>query len=129
MTNVSKTPTRTLANLHKNVDKGFRWKTKDDEFLDPRQMTSKHLFYAWLMIYNHSAPEEHQIWFTQRYVFTAFYTPKYMFKAFEQLYYELKTRKDLGPKMLAVIAEIESIFLDRLYDEEALEGIKLEEYQ
>lgn len=95
---------------HGKVARGFRWRDRGGEFHDPLQMDTKHLFYTWLMIWNHSAPPHMRIWANHAYVFSDFYTPAYMLRAFRATYYELKTRKDLGYKMAQVVKRIEGFF-------------------
>lgn len=105
-----------MNNMEKSlIDPRFKWKTSNDNnFISPKDMHSKHLFYTWLMIWNHSAPKELRIWDTHKYVFNSFYTNEYMLSAFANLYFELKKRTDLGPKMLEVISKIESNYIKGL---------------
>jgi hypothetical protein len=87
----------------------FLWRTKDShQFIAVWDMNTKHVFYTLLMIWNHSAPEDAQIWFRHRYVFDSFYTPEYMLQAFNALYHEIKTREDLGYKMSEVVYKMET---------------------
>jgi len=108
---------------------GFRWKDREDRYHNPEEMDTKHVFYTWLMIWNHEAPDDSmRIWFTHRYQFSSFYTPKYMLKAFGVMYFQLKNRTDVGPKMKWVIARIEAMcrnlseFEDVRYDDSILEN-------
>jgi hypothetical protein len=78
-------------------------------------MKTKHLFYTWLMIWNHAAPIELRIWENHHYIFSPFYTKEYMLEAFKYIYFELKNRKDIGPKMLGVINRIESNYRKTIY--------------
>lgn len=80
-------------------------------YVAPRDMKTKHLFYAWLMIWNHTCPPELQYWFTHEYEFAPFYTPEYMLRAFRAFYIELKRRNDIGPKMAKAIKDIESHYM------------------
>lgn len=89
----------------------FRWATADGLYLKPSSMTTKHVFYTWLMIWNHAAPSEYRIWFNPK-RFSSFYTPDYMLTAFVAMYAELKRRMDIGPRMQHVIDFIEGLYKD-----------------
>lgn len=104
------------AELRINVefDIDYKWRTRTNEFIKPKEMDSKHLFYTWLMIYNHTVQPSLRIWNTHRYKFNVFYTNEYMQESFEQLYIELKMRHDLGPKMKEVISIIESRYVNKI---------------
>lgn len=91
------------------AEKPFIWRTKDRHLLLPvNEMNTKHLFYTLLMIWNHSAPKDAQIWFNHKYVFGPFYTPQYMLAAFRAIYVELKRRTDIGPRMSEVLTKMEN---------------------
>lgn len=107
----------------------FRWRTATGFMLPPKEMFSKHLFYTWLMIWNHAVPDESmRVWGDHRYWFTPFYTPKYMLRAFRECYFELKQRTDLGPRMLEAVARIEAMARElRVYEQYELSGPVLAE--
>lgn len=88
----------------------FKWRDRTGAFLELREMSTKHIFYTWLMIWNHAAPEALKIWNTHQYTFSDFYTPAYMLKAFTQLYRELNKRNDLGFKSGQVVTQIEKLY-------------------
>lgn len=106
----------------KTVEKEFVWQTSKHnggEAVPVSKMGSRHLFYAWLMIWNHSAPPALRVWDNHRYVFSSFYTAEYMLKAFRAMYIELKYREDLTPGMLEVIEKIESNYAKTIFCIEA----------
>jgi hypothetical protein len=80
------------------------------------EMRTKHLFYTWLMIWNHAAPSYLRIWDNHHYIFSSFYTKEYILLAFKSMYLELKRRTDIGPKMLEVIARIEANYTKTIYE-------------
>jgi len=81
------------------------------ELHDPKKMSTHHVFFTWLMIWNHSAPKELRIKKGNRYGgFPAFYTPTYMLDAFANLYWELKRRQDTTMEQRLVVARIEGNF-------------------
>ena len=88
----------------------FQWRTRTGEFLDPKQMEARHLFYTLRMIWNHSAPEELKIRPYKRYRFSVFYTPEYMKKAVHALMNELSTRID---ELMPILLEQFKIMLFR----------------
>lgn len=103
----------------KEVKKPFFWRSaacNGGGERSVKEMETKHLFYTWLMIWNHSAPQELRIWDTKRYVFGPFYTNEYMLEAFREIYIELKTRKDIGPKMKEVVSRIEANYSKTIYE-------------
>lgn len=107
--------------------KEFIWQVSANhggESIPVSQMKTKHLFYTWLMIWNHSAPKELRIWDTHRYTFGSFYTPKYMLNAFRSLYIELKNRDDIGYKMLGVIESIENNYRKTCYIDSNIKRIE-----
>lgn len=104
---------RTGPKIHiefKGVDlTDFRWFTADGFYIRPSEMRTKHVFYTWLMIWNHAAPSEYRIWHNPK-RFSDFYTSDYMLAAFAAMYVELKRRVDIGPKMQNVIEFIEGLY-------------------
>jgi hypothetical protein len=104
--------------LSEAIEKEFVWKCSDQRggfFIPVSQMHTKHLFYTWLMIWNHAAPVELRIWFNHPYVFDPFYTKEYMLEAFRSMYFELKKRTDIGFKMREVITRIEANYCNTIY--------------
>lgn len=96
----------------KEVQKAFQWRANSGKFYYVKDMATRHLFYTWLMIWNHSAPREQKIMPHRSYTFGKFYTPAYMFEAFKQTYFELKSRTDLAFQFQEIVKKIESYFLD-----------------
>jgi hypothetical protein len=96
----------TLRGGRQEVDPGFKWKTRDDEFVRPKDMHTSHLFYTWLMIWNHSAPEEYRVRFKHRYSFGSYYTVEYMVEAFKNMTAELKSRKDIDLGIVSVLKDV-----------------------
>jgi hypothetical protein len=101
----------------KDLEREFIWKDREDNFIRVSQMDTKHVFYTWLMIWNHGVPPWHQIWFRHRYTFGSYYTKNYMLEAFRAMYIELKRRDDLGPRMKEVITQIEDKFRLTIYED------------
>ncbi len=104
--------------MENTIVKPFMWKVNvfhGGGELSVDEMETKHLFYTFLMIWNHSAPKKLRIWEKRKYDFGPHYTPEYMFEAFKNMLFELTKRKDLGPKMLAVLQTIESNFSKDLF--------------
>jgi hypothetical protein len=91
------------------LDNSFKWRCKDSgRLVKPKYMHYKHLFYTWLMIWNHAVPTNYTIWWNYKYVFDDYYTNEYMQAAFGAIYREIKKRTDYGYKMLGVIRDIEN---------------------
>ncbi|ATN95005.1 hypothetical protein [Leptospira phage LE3] len=95
----------------KEIKKAFQWRSREGKFYYPKDMATRHLFYTWLMIWNHSAPKEQKVMGYKSYTFAKFYTPEYMFEAFKQTYFELKSRDDLALQFKEIVEKIESYFL------------------
>lgn len=91
----------------------FRWRDRTGGMLKPTNMSTKHVFYTWLMIWNHAVKPGYRIWDNHRYTFGSFYQPSYMLRAFAALYFEIKTRSDLGHKSRQVVKQIEGYFVNR----------------
>jgi len=89
----------------------FVWRSREGNLL-VKDMKAKHIFYVWLMIWNHAAPKHMQVWFTHKYVFSyPKYTPEYMLVAFKAMYSALLARWDeLGPKMKQAVGMIEGMY-------------------
>ena len=107
---------------------GFRWRDRFGDYHKPAKMDTHHIFFTWLMIWNHSAPEGLRVKMGNRYGgFPPFYTPKYMLSAFANLYWEMKRRQDTTMEQRLVIARIEANFapvLKRLSKEAADEAMQ-----
>lgn len=89
------------------VDAGFHWRTKGGDFVRPGNMETRHVFFTWLMIWNHSCPEDLVRSEGRRYTdFDQFYTPAYMVQAFRVMFNELKGRKDLRASWRQVVDEV-----------------------
>lgn len=90
------------------IDAGFHWRTRGgEEFLRPANMETRHVFFTWLMIWNHSCPEELVRPEGRRYTeFDPFYTPAYMAQAFRVMFNELRIRKDLRATWKTVVDEV-----------------------
>jgi len=95
----------------KNKAVEYKWRDRYANLHPPKTMNTKHLFYTWLMIWNHACPEKLRIWAKHKYQFDLkIYTKKYMLTSFQKLYYELKRRNDLGYKMKKVLLKIEGYY-------------------
>jgi hypothetical protein len=99
----------------------FQWRDRKGNMHYPKDMSTKHVFYAWLMIWNHAAPEHMRIWNNHKYRFPAHYSREYVLESFRELYYELKQRSDLGIKSKKVVNIIEGYYrrqYGRIIDED-----------
>jgi len=70
----------------------FAWRDRSGVFHDVRRMTTRHLYYTLLMIWNHSAQEHLKYRPFKEYDFTPFYTKEYFIEAVPFLLRELQTR-------------------------------------
>lgn len=78
------------------IDKDFRWRTKDGEqFLYPREMATRHLVNTLMMIWNHSMPVDARTPFYIQYNLGSYYTDSYLRQSIRQLALVLVGRKDL----------------------------------
>lgn len=82
----------TLTKPQEQYDSGYRWRDRLGNLHKPSEMSDKHVFYTWLMIWNHSVPSRYTIWFSYKYVFMDFYSNEYMQQSFNILYCEMKKR-------------------------------------
>jgi len=87
----------------KAVKETFKWRDREGNFISFSEVPTKRLFYTANMIWNHSQPEELQIWYNHKYEFGPFYTSSYMLEAFKEAVKELSKRTDIGPRMLGVV--------------------------
>lgn len=88
----------------------FRWRTNGGEFLYPKDMTTKHLFYTLRMIWNHSMPDEARSENYIKHNFGPFYTQKYIEDAVRYIGKELQTRNDLRNEWKDELAKFTSYF-------------------
>lgn len=79
-------------------DPNFKWKTKNNQFLLPRKMETRHLFYTLRMIWNHTMPEQARLNPYRHYRFGDFYSIEYIQKAIINIGRELLGRDDLTPR-------------------------------
>jgi hypothetical protein len=97
----------------------FQWRTQEGKFLPPREMTTRHLFYTGLMIWNHSCPLELEYWKVHkkplRYRFGEFYTQEYMLQAARAIFAELSKRADLTSAQARALEELKMLFERRYY--------------
>ena len=92
--------TRTVidANTY-SIDIGFKWRSSDGRKVLPENMRTTHIFYTIRMIWNNRmpvpVPDNPKFYtFDKR-----FYDDRYLALALIHLWRELKTRKDLPPKL------------------------------
>ena len=79
-------------------DKSFRWKTNGfipnyEQFLEPKEMETSHLFYILRMVWNNSCPEAMRIGKVKLYRFGPHYTSTYMANAVYHIGNELGKRE------------------------------------
>lgn len=99
--------------MSKELTPPFVWvtSTKDgSRHLKVTEMKTRHLYYTFLMIWNHSAPKHMRSQRYIRHVFGARYTPEYMFEGFKAMYIELRERDDLTEEMIRTLRWIEGQF-------------------
>lgn len=77
----------------------WRWKTKDDIYIHPNDMETRHLFYVLRMIWNHFMPEELKIQPYNKYRFSSFYNNDYLKTAIIACGKALEFRDDLTARM------------------------------
>lgn len=86
-------------------DKNFRWTDREGRRWKLTDMTTKHVFYSWLMLWNHYAPQPYDIGgIGNRYAFIG--TVKDPEKSFRELTYELVTRTDATDVQKAVVQRV-----------------------
>lgn len=87
----------------------FKWRDQKGTFHDPGTMSTHHLFYVLLMVWNHSVPEKMKLRPFREYLFGSFYTGEYMKETVKVLGAELDTRTDLSPRMVHIVKQIHEI--------------------
>lgn len=85
------------------VIKDFKWKDKNNNYYNVKDMTTKHLFFTFKMIWNHTVPDELKILPYIRYNFGSFYSTEYMSLAVRLIFEELKTRQDIDEEIISCI--------------------------
>jgi hypothetical protein len=98
--------------LGKHVATDFIWKTRNDEFLHPAQMHTKHLYHTLRMIWNHCAPDHLKIHPYQKYRFGPYYTKEYMGKAIVAIYHELASRDNLNIYQINGLQKMADLCMD-----------------
>lgn len=81
------------------LDPAWRWYSAIDRcWVHPSEMETRHLFFTFRMIWNHSMPPEWEVGYNvKRHEFGKRYTPEYMKQAVAQIGRELATRTDIDP--------------------------------
>lgn len=118
-----------LDELHKCINAEsflfqFKWRDRHGIMHLPQAMSSQHLFYTILMIWNHHAPEELKFKPYNAYDFPAFYTHEYMRNAVYYLGRELSFRTDLNSKFQKVFKELGARFNSLCAPEQTLRYIQ-----
>lgn len=86
---------------------GFRWRTQFGEMLLPSEMATRHVFYTWLLIWNHACPPALVRKEGRKYDgFGKWYTPARMLTAFGVMMVELQKRNDLSPEFRKIVREV-----------------------
>ncbi len=94
-----------------SVDAGFHWRTRGGDFVRPANMETRHVFFTWLMIWNHACPEQLRRPEGRHYdEFDPHYTPAYMAQAFRVMFNELQARQDLRATWKTVVDEVLSSY-------------------
>ena len=80
-----------------HVERHFTWKTSValfnvEEFLEPKDMRTSHMFYTLRMIWNNSCPASMRVGKVKLYNFSSHYTPNYMANAVYHIGNELGRR-------------------------------------
>lgn len=92
----------------------FRWETQHGVKIQPKDMTTTHLFYSLRMIWNHTAPGHLQLRPFRRYTFSERFTAEYCKRAVRALIQELATRSDLPASALADLEFMRTSVLKKL---------------
>lgn len=84
--------------------KDFQWRDAQGSFHVPKDMETHHVFFSWLMVWNHTCPTEMRVWWNDPNprTFSSFYTEKYMQNALAVFTHELQLRKDMTERQLAI---------------------------
>lgn len=94
----------------------FLWKTRFDEFIPPRNMETRHLYYTLQMIWNHAMPEDVRIKPYKQYAFDDFYTTAYMQSAICVIGNILLQRDNLDNLMIRRLKFMASQFREKPVD-------------
>lgn len=92
----------------------FYWRDKDKKFHDPKEMSTRHLFYTFRMIWNHSMPKEARSEIYIKHRFAAFYSQEYMEEAIQFLGNELLSREDLRKEWKDELERFMQYFIKRI---------------
>ncbi len=94
------------------VEPGFQWKQAKGKYTLISDMNDKHVFYTWLMLWNHNCKPEHKIWENNKYALDKAMHISYQIDAFKQLWLEVIHRTEKGCygfKTVDVIGRINQI--------------------
>lgn len=89
----------------------FQWRTNRNQMLYPRDMTTDHLFNVFVMIWNHTMPENAATHDYVRYDFDHYYTMNYMKEAIFAIFPVLFGRQDLTDKQKHTLQRIEQYLI------------------
>lgn len=89
----------------------FRWRTSSKQMLAPQGMTTDHLFNVFVMIWNHTMPEDAATHDFVRYDFDNYYTMEYMKEAIFAIFPVLFRRHDLTDKQQLTLQWIEQYLI------------------
>lgn len=81
----------------------YKWRDKGGNFIEPKNMDTKHIFFIIRMIWNHFMPKDAIIKPYNRYRFGEYYTEEYFKTSLINLFKELNTRNDLKPYFVKCI--------------------------
>lgn len=87
--------------INKSDDNKWTWKDREDNYYLPHKMETRHLFYTFRMIWNHSMPNDAKIYPYHEYRFGSFYTTEYMMVAARRMFNELLIREDIPENFIA----------------------------
>lgn len=96
-----------LTSESRELVAGFQWRTRGGELLNPAEMETRHVFFTWLLIWNHSCPKHLVRSEGKQYDgFDSWYTPSRMLVAFGVMMEQLSRRADLRPEWRRVVEEV-----------------------
>ena len=97
----------------------FQWKDSQGNLHYPEDMETRHLFFTFRMIWNHSMPEEYKLHPYRKHSFSGFYSYEYIKKSLYNISAELFMRKDIAPHWQSQLEYMRLVFRDGIHRLEA----------
>jgi hypothetical protein len=89
--------------------KEFQWRDAEGSLHNLKDMDTHHIFFSWLMVWNHICPEDMQEWWRNKpnpRTFGPFYTDEYMESAIAEFTHELQQRTDMSERQKGIWAKV-----------------------